>query len=114
MPATTRAEEPTHGSSKRTSQPNQQNQAKNQQTVDVTTMGEVGAAKETHPADTAATSVTITLPDGSRKSFAHAVSVAEIAASIGTGLARAALAGRVNDRLVDLSFVVDHDVTVAI
>ncbi len=56
----------------------------------------------------------ITLPDGSRKPFDHAVTVADIAASIGTGLARAALAGKVNDKLVDLSFTVEHDAAIAI
>jgi threonyl-tRNA synthetase len=56
----------------------------------------------------------ITLPDGSQRSFESAVSVAEIAASIGSGLARAALAGRVDGRLVDTSYVVDHDAGVSI
>ncbi len=56
----------------------------------------------------------ITLPDGSQRSFESAVSVAEIAASIGTGLARAALAGRVDSRLVDTSYIVDHDARVSI
>ena len=48
----------------------------------------------------------ITLPDGSQKKFDTPVSVAEVAASIGAGLAKAALAGRVNDKLVDTSFVI--------
>ena len=56
----------------------------------------------------------ITLPDGSQRSYERAVSVADIAASIGSGLARAALAGRVDGRLVDTSFIVDHDARVAI
>jgi threonyl-tRNA synthetase len=56
----------------------------------------------------------ITLPDGSQRSFESAVSVAEIAASIGSGLARAALAGRVDGRLVDTSYTVDHDAHVSI
>ena len=56
----------------------------------------------------------ITLPDGAQKSFDHAVTVADVAASIGAGLARAALAGRVNDQLVDLSFKVESDAYVAI
>ncbi|HEY6125147.1 MAG TPA: TGS domain-containing protein, partial [Steroidobacteraceae bacterium] len=43
---------------------------------------------------------TITLPDGSQKNFETPVSVADVAASIGAGLARAAIAGRVNDKLV--------------
>ncbi|HTW74734.1 MAG TPA: threonine--tRNA ligase [Steroidobacteraceae bacterium] len=56
----------------------------------------------------------ITLPDGSQRSYERPVSVADIAASIGSGLARAALAGRVDGRLVDTSFIVDHDAAVAI
>jgi threonyl-tRNA synthetase len=56
----------------------------------------------------------ITLPDGSRREYPKPVTVAEIAASIGAGLARAALAGRVNDKLVDTSFLVEQDATVAI
>jgi threonyl-tRNA synthetase len=56
----------------------------------------------------------ITLPDGSHKQFDRAVSVAEIAASIGPGLAKAALAGRVDGVLVDTSHVVDHDASVSI
>ena len=57
---------------------------------------------------------TITLPDGTKKSFDHPVTVREIAESIGPGLARAALAGKVDGKLVDLSHVVDHDAEVAI
>ena len=45
----------------------------------------------------------ITLPDGSKREFEGPVTVAQIAASIGAGLARAALAGRVDGKLVDLS-----------
>jgi len=56
----------------------------------------------------------IRLPDGSTKSFPGSVTVAEIAQSIGAGLARAALAGRVNGRLVDTSYRVDGDADVAI
>jgi len=56
----------------------------------------------------------ITLPDGSRRHFDQPVSVAEIAADIGPGLAKAALGGRVDGRLVDTSFRVDHDTEVAI
>ncbi len=56
----------------------------------------------------------IRLPDGSTKSFPAPVSVAEIAASIGPGLARAALAGKVNGRLVDTSHRVAADAQVAI
>ena len=56
----------------------------------------------------------ITLPDGSVRSFDHPVTVAEVAASIGAGLAKAALAGRVGGRLVDLSHRLDSDAEVAI
>ena len=56
----------------------------------------------------------ITLPDGSVKSFPGSVTVAEIAQSIGAGLARAALAGRVDGRLVDISHRVESDARVAI
>ena len=56
----------------------------------------------------------VTLPDGSRREFPRSVSVADVAASIGPGLAKAALAGRVDGRLVDTSFIIDHDVAVSI
>ena len=56
----------------------------------------------------------ITLPDGSQKQFAQPPSVADIAASIGPGLAKAALAGRVDGVAVDLAFRVDHDAAVSI
>ncbi|HSS63549.1 MAG TPA: TGS domain-containing protein, partial [Gammaproteobacteria bacterium] len=56
----------------------------------------------------------ISLPDGSRRKFAQPVSVYEIARDIGPGLAKAALAGRVDGRLVDTSYVVDEDAEVAI
>jgi threonyl-tRNA synthetase len=56
----------------------------------------------------------ITLPDGSQRSFEQPLTVAELAASIGAGLARAALAGRVDGRLVDTSHLIDHDAQVAI
>ena len=58
--------------------------------------------------------VNVTLPDGSVRSFEGPVSVAEVAASIGPGLAKAALAGKVNGRLVDTSFVMDGDSQLAI
>ncbi|UOO88574.1 threonine--tRNA ligase [Vitreoscilla massiliensis] len=51
----------------------------------------------------------ITLPDGSIKSFDHPVSVMEVAQSIGSGLAKATIAGKVNGRLVDASDVIDAD-----
>jgi threonyl-tRNA synthetase len=56
----------------------------------------------------------ITLPDGSRREYPQPVTVAEIAMSIGAGLARAALAGRVNGKLVDTSFRVEQDAEIAI
>jgi len=56
----------------------------------------------------------IRLPDGSVKKFDRPVTVDEIAQAIGPGLARAALAGRVNGKLVDTSFRVEADADVAI
>jgi threonyl-tRNA synthetase len=56
----------------------------------------------------------IRLPDGAVKAFERPVTVAEIAASIGAGLARAALAGRVDGKLVDTSYQVERDAEVAI
>jgi len=56
----------------------------------------------------------IRLPDGAVKHFDAPVSVAQIAASIGPGLAKAALAGKVDGKVVDASHVVDRDATVAI
>jgi len=56
----------------------------------------------------------ITLPDGNRREFPAPVTVAEVAASIGPGLAKAALAGKVNDRVVDTSFRIEQDARVAI
>jgi len=56
----------------------------------------------------------ITLPDGSQRSFEQPITVADLAASIGPGLAKAALAGRVDGRLVDTSFLIEHDAAVAI
>jgi len=57
---------------------------------------------------------TITLPDGSRRQYAEPVSVEKVAADIGPGLAKAALAGKVDGRLVDTSFTIDRDANVAI
>jgi threonyl-tRNA synthetase len=56
----------------------------------------------------------IRLPDGSHKTFDAPVTVAEVAAAIGAGLARAALAGRVDGALVDTSFRLDRDADLAI
>jgi len=56
----------------------------------------------------------ITLPDGSQRQFDRAVTIADIAASIGPGLAKAALAGRVDGVTVDTSHLVEHDAKVSI
>jgi threonyl-tRNA synthetase len=58
--------------------------------------------------------VNITLPDGSQRQFPGPVTVAEVAASIGAGLAKAALGGKVNDRLVDTSHAIEQDSRLAI
>jgi threonyl-tRNA synthetase len=56
----------------------------------------------------------IRLPDGAIKHFDAPVTVAEVAASIGPGLAKAALAGRVDDKLVDTSYTINRDASLAI
>ncbi|HPU52535.1 MAG TPA: threonine--tRNA ligase, partial [Burkholderiaceae bacterium] len=58
--------------------------------------------------------VNITLPDGSVRPFPGPVSVADVARSIGTGLAKAALAGRLDGELVDTSTVIERDARLAI
>ena len=58
--------------------------------------------------------VNVRLPDGSLRAFDKPVSVAAIAAAIGPGLAKAALAGKVNGKLVDAAFIVDTDSDVTI
>ena len=58
--------------------------------------------------------VQITLPDGSLREYPGPVSVAEVAASIGAGLAKAALGGKVNGQLVDSAYRIDASATVAI
>ena len=58
--------------------------------------------------------LTITLPDGSKREFPQAVTVAEAAAAIGAGLAKAALAGKVDGRLVDTSYRIERDCALAI
>ncbi len=58
--------------------------------------------------------ITITLPDGSRREFEQPVSVLEVAQSIGPGLAKATVAGKVDGRQVDASDVIDHDATLQI
>ena len=56
----------------------------------------------------------ITLPDGSTRSFAQAVTVADVALSIGAGLARATVAGKVDGKLVDSCFIIDSDAQLSI
>ena len=56
----------------------------------------------------------ITLPDGSKRQYENAVTVQEVAASIGAGLAKAALAGKVDGKLVDTSFRIEHDANLSI
>lgn len=56
----------------------------------------------------------ITLPDGASREFVAPVSVQDVAQAIGAGLARAALAGKVDGKLVDLSFVIQNDCNLAI
>ncbi|KAI3591603.1 Threonyl-tRNA synthetase [Cupriavidus sp. U2] len=58
--------------------------------------------------------IAITLPDGSRREYPGPVTVAEVAQSIGSGLAKAALAGKVDGRMVDTSFTIDRDASLAI
>ena len=56
----------------------------------------------------------VTLPDGTLKSFDSAITVADVASSIGSGLAKAALAGEVDSQLVDTSFLIENDVNLSI
>jgi threonyl-tRNA synthetase len=56
----------------------------------------------------------VTLPDGSKRPFDHPITVDEVAASIGAGLRKAALAGRVDGKLVDTSYVIGTDANLAI
>ncbi len=58
--------------------------------------------------------INITLPDGSRRPFENPVTVADVAASIGPGLAKAALGGKVDGRLVDASFLIENDAALEI
>ncbi|HJW54123.1 MAG TPA: threonine--tRNA ligase [Burkholderiaceae bacterium] len=58
--------------------------------------------------------VTVRLPDGSERQFDAPVTVAQVAANIGTGLAKAALAGKVDGKLVDTSFLIERDADLAI
>lgn len=56
----------------------------------------------------------IRLPDGSERNFDQPVTVADVAMSIGAGLAKAALAGKVNDKVVDTSYLIESDADLAI
>ena len=56
----------------------------------------------------------ITLPDGSVKKYNQAVSIADVAKDIGEGLARAALAGKIQNQLVDLSYEITEDTSLSI
>jgi threonyl-tRNA synthetase len=58
--------------------------------------------------------LSITLPDGSIRQYPGPVTVAQVAASIGSGLAKAALAGKVDGQLVDTAFRIDHDARLSI
>ncbi|KIF82333.1 threonine--tRNA ligase [Noviherbaspirillum autotrophicum] len=58
--------------------------------------------------------VSVRLPDGSQRQFDAPITVAQVAASIGTGLAKAALAGKVDGKVVDTSYLIDRDVDLSI
>jgi threonyl-tRNA synthetase len=58
--------------------------------------------------------IEITLPDGSKRPFDHPVTVQDVAASIGAGLAKATLAGKVDGKLVDAGFSIEHDASLQI
>ena len=53
--------------------------------------------------------ITVTLPDASRREYEAGVTVADVAQSIGAGLAKAALCGKVDGKLVDLSYKLEKD-----
>lgn len=56
----------------------------------------------------------ITLPDGTQKQYEHPITLAQVAASIGAGLAKAAIAGKVNEQLVDTAYCIENDASVRI
>jgi len=58
--------------------------------------------------------ITVRLPDGSERQFDAPLTVAQVAAGIGAGLAKAALAGKVNGQLVDTSFLIESDINLSI
>ena len=56
----------------------------------------------------------VTLPDGSQRSFDNPVTVYDVAADIGPGLAKAALAGKIGEQLVDTTYTINEDVTLSL
>ena len=56
----------------------------------------------------------ITLPDGSQRAFENAITIADVAMDIGPGLAKAALAGKIDGQLLDTSYLIEADVELAI
>ena len=66
------------------------------------------------PVSRALRMITVTLPDQSQRTFDAPIKVADVAAAIGPGLAKAALAGRIDGRLVDASYLIERDARVAI
>jgi len=70
---------------------------------------QAGKSPQRFPANGRTPMISITLPDGSQKQFENPPSVQDVAASIGAGLAKAALAGKVDGQLVDSSRTIDHD-----
>jgi len=56
----------------------------------------------------------ITLPDGSHREYSNPLTIAEVAADIGAGLAKAAIAGKIDDKLLDTSYKIENDVELAI
>ena len=56
----------------------------------------------------------VTLPDGSSRDYSQAISIIDVASDIGPGLAKAALAGKVDGELVDTSFIIKKDAELAI
>jgi threonyl-tRNA synthetase len=65
-------------------------------------------------ADSGTHMIEITLPDGSKRPFDHPVTVQDVAASIGAGLAKATLAGKVDGKLVDAGFPIEHNASLEI
>jgi threonyl-tRNA synthetase len=70
--------------------------------------------RQARPAPMENKMISVRLPDGSQRQFESPVTVAQVAASIGAGLAKAALAGKVDGKVVDTSHLIDHDADLAI